>query len=127
MELEPRCTKRNSAIDTPLRGTVISMFVANLRLMLCEHNAHLRADRILDPAYENTAYEPDDLARALLTRQYVLRRRAASALVHRPRAGHDTPWDKLGGFGGRNTLFVIDGASRPEPHAFRPRGKEHVD
>ena len=40
--------------------------------MLCEHNVHLRADRILDPAYENTAYEPEDLARALLGRQVML-------------------------------------------------------
>ncbi len=33
---------------------------------------HLRADRILDPAYENTAYTEDDLARALLNRQVML-------------------------------------------------------
>ena len=33
---------------------------------------HPRADRILDPAYENTAYTEDDLARALLGRQVML-------------------------------------------------------
>ena len=57
-KLEPRSTGGNGIIDTPLRGTVISMFVMK----------HLRADRILDPAYENTAYSEDDLARALLNR-----------------------------------------------------------
>jgi len=33
---------------------------------------HLRADRILDPAYDNTAYSEDALARALLNRQVML-------------------------------------------------------
>jgi len=57
-DLEPRYGGTGAA-DTPLKGTVISMFVMK----------HLRADRILDPAYENTAYTEDDLARALLARQ----------------------------------------------------------
>ena len=66
-KLEPRSFKGTDAggdriIDTPLRGTVISMFVMK----------HLRADRILDPGYENTAYSEDDLARALLKRQVML-------------------------------------------------------
>jgi hypothetical protein len=66
-KLEPRSFKGTDAggdriIDTPLSGTVISMFVMK----------HLRADRILDPAYENTAYSEDDLARALLNRQVTL-------------------------------------------------------
>ena len=60
--LEPRSTGGNGIVDTPLRGAVISMFVMK----------HLRADRILDPAYENTAYSEDDLARALLGRQVML-------------------------------------------------------
>ena len=33
---------------------------------------YLRADRILDPAHENTVYEPDDLARLLLKRQVMV-------------------------------------------------------
>jgi hypothetical protein len=33
---------------------------------------HLRADRILDPAYENTAYSEDGLAQALPGRQVML-------------------------------------------------------
>ncbi|MHC5057163.1 MAG: hypothetical protein ACYTKD_20995 [Planctomycetota bacterium] len=66
-KLEPRSVKGTDAsgnriVDTPLRGTVISMFVMK----------HLRADRILDPAYENTAYGADDLARALLSRHVML-------------------------------------------------------
>ena len=67
VKIEPRSSKRNvtggnGIADTPLRGTVISMFVMK----------HLRADRILDPAYENKAYEAEDLARALLNRQVML-------------------------------------------------------
>ena len=58
IDLEPRYGGAGPA-DTPLKGTVIAMFVMK----------HLRADRILDPAYENTAYGADDLARALLARQ----------------------------------------------------------
>ena len=61
-KLEPRSTGGNGIVDTPLRGTVISMFVMK----------HLRADRILDPGYENTAYSEEDLARALLSRQVML-------------------------------------------------------
>jgi hypothetical protein len=61
-KLEPRSKGGHDIIDTPLKATVISMFIMK----------HLRADRILDPAYENTAYNADDLARALLSRQVML-------------------------------------------------------
>jgi hypothetical protein len=60
-DLEPRYGGSGAA-DTPLKGTVISMFVMK----------HLRADRILDPTYENTSYSAEDLARALLNRQVAL-------------------------------------------------------
>jgi hypothetical protein len=52
----------NGIVDTALRGTVVSMFVMK----------HLRADRILDPAYENKACVLEDLARTLLSRQVML-------------------------------------------------------
>ncbi len=62
--LEPRSSgEAGKTIDTPLAGTIITMFVLK----------HLRAERIFDPSYENTTYGVDSLVRAILSRQVMLR------------------------------------------------------
>ena len=62
--LEPRTSREaGKTIDTPLAGTVITMFILK----------HLRAERILDPEYENETYSKWDLVRAVLGRQVYLR------------------------------------------------------
>ncbi len=62
--LEPRSSaEAGKTIDTPLAGTVITMFVLK----------HLSAERILDPSYENNTYGIDSLVRAILRRQVLLR------------------------------------------------------
>jgi hypothetical protein len=61
-KLEPCSASGDDITDTPLKATVISICIMK----------HLRADRILDAAYKNTAYSTDDLARALLSRHVML-------------------------------------------------------
>ena len=62
--LEPRNSREaGKTIETPLAGTVITMFVLK----------HLRAERILDPDYENNTYGIDFLVRAILRKQLFLR------------------------------------------------------